>query len=74
MSNSLCNLNESSKHLLLTIDQTCELLNLKQSKIRSMIFKNEIPVIRLGRCIRFSQKDLEQWLFEKKKYLRTDSI
>lgn len=53
---------------LLNLDQTCQLLNLKKSKLRSMIFKNEIPVIRLGKCLRFSRTDLSLWLNEKKFY------
>lgn len=53
---------------LLTIDQTSTFLNLKLSKLRTMVFKNEIPVIRLGRCLRFSRADLAQWLGEKKNY------
>jgi excisionase family DNA binding protein len=53
---------------LLTLDQTCKLLNLKMSKVRSMVFKNEIPVIRMGRCLRFSNKDLIIWLNERKQY------
>lgn len=58
----------SSGQQLLTLDQAGELLNLKRSKLRTMIFKNEIPVIRIGKCLRFSREDLIQWLGEKKNY------
>lgn len=53
---------------LLTLDQTCEMLNLKRSKLRSMIFKNQIPVIRIGKNLRFSREDLRYWLNGKKSY------
>jgi excisionase family DNA binding protein len=59
---------QNSSQELLTLVQTSELLNLKHSKLRSMIFKNEIPVIRIGRCLRFSKVDLTNWLTEKKNY------
>ena len=53
---------------LMTVEQACELLNVKKSKMRSMLFRNEIPVIRIGKCLRFCRKDLDQWLEEKKSY------
>ena len=52
----------------LTMNQASEFLNLKISKLRAMVFKNEIPVIRIGKCLRFSKEDLMQWLGEKKNY------
>lgn len=57
-----------SRAELLTLDQTCEILNLKRSKLRSLVFKNQIPVIRIGKCLRFCIKDLQIWLDEKKSY------
>lgn len=58
----------SSENDLFNLKQTCEFLNVKESKLRGMVFKNEIPVIRLGRCLRFSKTDLVQWLSQKKNY------
>lgn len=59
---------EHKEQVLLNLKQTCVLLNIKESKLRTMIFKNEIPVIRIGRCLRFSKPDLNQWLTQKKNY------
>lgn len=69
MSSSVKTANQSLQQIeLLTFDQTSLFLNLTKSKLRSMIFKNEIPVIRIGRCLRFNKGDLAQWLCEKKNY------
>ena len=50
---------------LLTPEQACEFLNLKRSMLRSLVFKRNIPTIRIGRCLRFSKSDLIKWLREK---------
>lgn len=50
---------------LLTPEQACEFLNLKRSMLRSLIFKRAIPVVRIGRCLRFSKSELVNWLREK---------
>jgi excisionase family DNA binding protein len=62
---------ESSQHIkgkLLNISQACSLLGIKTSKCRSLVFKNQIPVLRIGRLLRFDQDDLIKWLEEKKNY------
>lgn len=60
------NIEEQKNDHLLTLKEISGYLNLKESKLRSMIFKREIPVIRIGRCLRFSKEDLRNWLSEKK--------
>ena len=59
-------LEENAK--LLTIQDAAELLNVKISRMRAMIFKNEIPFFKLGRLIRFDKDDLLIWVEEKKNY------
>jgi excisionase family DNA binding protein len=51
---------------ILDFKETAELLHVKPSRLRTLIFKKEIPVIRLGRTLRFSRQDLIQWLDGKK--------
>ncbi len=53
---------------LLTPEQTCGYLNLKRSMLNSLVFKNKIPVLRIGGCLRFDKADLVLWLGQKKKY------
>jgi excisionase family DNA binding protein len=53
---------------LFDINQASKFLNLKTSKLRSLIFKNQMPVIRIGKCLRFDKGDLMKWLKEMKCY------
>ncbi|MDP7322014.1 MAG: helix-turn-helix domain-containing protein [Bacteriovoracaceae bacterium] len=52
----------SYKSDLMTIKETQDYLNLKESKLRSMIFKDEIPYLKIGRLIRFRKEKLDEWL------------
>jgi excisionase family DNA binding protein len=54
-----------SKQPLLKIEQICLLLNIQESHLRSLIFRDEIPVIRVGRLIRFDSTQIKDWLEEK---------
>ena len=50
------------KKQLLTLKETALFLNIKESRIRSAIFQNEIPYIKIGRLIRFNVSDLDKWI------------
>lgn len=52
---------------LLTLEQTSDFLNVKISKLRSMVFKRQIPVLKLGGSLRFNKEDLKKWLNEMKR-------
>lgn len=56
--------NEDSK--LLTVEQAAIQLNLKVSRVRYEVFKKTIPFYKIGRSIRFSEKDLANWLLAHK--------
>jgi excisionase family DNA binding protein len=58
---------ETLEHFL-DFQQACTLLNLKPSKVRSLIFKKEIPLIRIGRLLRFERSALLNWIESKKEY------
>lgn len=47
---------------LMTINEASAFLNLKVSKLRSMVFRKEIPFIKFGRLVRFHAQDVEAWL------------
>ena len=47
---------------LLTVKEAAELLGLKESRVRTAIFRREIPYIKIGALIRLSKNDLIQWL------------
>ncbi|MGZ3731897.1 MAG: helix-turn-helix domain-containing protein [Bdellovibrionota bacterium] len=37
-------------------------LNLKPSKIRSMVFRRELPYIKIGRLVRFQRQEIDAWI------------
>lgn len=47
---------------LLTFKETCEFLQIKASRLRTAIFRKEIPFIKIGRLLRFDPKDLKEWI------------
>lgn len=50
---------------LLTIEDVCKMLNIKESHLRSLIFKNEIPFLKVGRLVRFDIEDILVWVNKK---------
>lgn len=55
-----------STEKLLTPLEVCNLLGIRMSKFRSAVFKRELPIIKIGRLIRISQQDLNDWIRQKK--------
>lgn len=53
--------------------EVCDLLNIKLSKLRTMIFLKKINYIKVGRLLRFAQSDLESWV-EKQKVRNVDTF
>lgn len=47
---------------LLTLNELHEVLNVKKSWIRYQIFKKNIPYKKIGRLIRFSEKEVQVWI------------
>lgn len=47
---------------LLTIEEAAELLSLKVSRLRTAVFRREIPFIKIGRLVRFKEDTLQKWL------------
>jgi excisionase family DNA binding protein len=52
----------TSYQKLLNINEASSYLNLKVSKLRMMIFKREIPMVKIGRLVRFNRLELDQWI------------
>ena len=50
--------------LLLTIQEAAEALGISQRKLWGMTASREIPHVRLGRCLRYPVRELEQWINE----------
>ena len=53
-----------SRRRLLDIDAVAEMLNTSVRHIRRLVQERRIPVVRVGRLIRFDPLDLDGWLDE----------
>lgn len=51
---------ETQATKLLTVNQCSEILNLKPSTIRKMIYQARIPKVKIGRAVRIRQEDIEK--------------
>lgn len=51
-----------SSSTILTFSEACNFLKIKKSRLRTAIFRKEIPYIKIGRLIRFDHHDLKEWL------------
>ena len=47
---------------LLTIKETAKLLSIKESTLRSAVFKKTIPYIKVGRLVRFDIHEIKRFL------------
>lgn len=47
---------------LLTIEEAAKLLSLKVSRLRTAVFRREIPFIKIGRLVRFKEDTLHKWM------------
>ena len=47
---------------IITMNEACDYLSLKQSRIRSMVHLKQIPYIKLGASIRFELDELKKWV------------
>lgn len=52
----------ASKAMLLDSREVAELLGLGRTKVFQMMARSELPVIRLGRCVRVPRAALEEWV------------
>jgi excisionase family DNA binding protein len=54
----------SERRLLLTIQETADLLNVSRSHLYRLIQRGELPVVRVGGCTRVHRVALERMLAE----------
>ena len=50
---------------LMNTAQVAEWLNVKESTIRKWVHYGFIPHVKIGRCVRFREEDIETWLQER---------
>jgi excisionase family DNA binding protein len=50
---------------LITIEELSKLLDVKPSWVKSMVFKRQIPFVKIGKHIRFSRQAIQKWILDK---------
>lgn len=50
------------KNKLLTFKQVCEILAMKESRLRYSVFHKEIPYVKVGMMIRFRPSDIQDFI------------
>lgn len=59
--------------IILTFQQTKELLGTTNGHLRSLVFHKKIPFLKLNRLIRFDYDDLIEWINSNKKNVEVDN-
>lgn len=58
---------------LLTIDQLVEFLNCSKSNVYQLVYRREIPHVKIGhRTLRFNPEEIKEWLQEKSRRVSND--
>jgi excisionase family DNA binding protein len=47
---------------ILTFKEVCSLLKLNPHHVRSLVFKKQIPHLKIGRLLRFDLAEIEKWI------------
>ncbi|AYF43743.1 DNA binding domain protein, excisionase family [Halobacteriovorax sp. BALOs_7] len=50
---------------LLSIEEASSFLSVKVSRLRTAVFRKEIPFVKIGRLVRFKQDELIKWIDSK---------
>ena len=52
----------TDERLLLTVEEAARQLNIGRTFAWQLVRKGELPVVRLGRCVRVPRRALEEWI------------
>ena len=52
------------KHVLLKVKDVAEILNMAEISIYNMVYRREIPFVKIGRNLRFDRSKISAWIFE----------
>jgi excisionase family DNA binding protein len=56
----------TSGRLLLSIQEAAKSLNIGESTIRKLVYRRDIPFLKIGRRVLFDEDDLRAWLSRRK--------
>ncbi len=51
---------------LLNVKEVCSWLKISDGSLYQMIYRREIPFVKIGQRVRFYEKDVLAWLHEKR--------
>lgn len=57
---------------LLEPSEVCKILNIKKSRLYSMVFYRQIPFIKLFSSLRFDPDELQKWIEDQAKKSREE--
>jgi excisionase family DNA binding protein len=60
-----CNAEKVETDQLMNTSQVARWLNMSESTIRKWVHYGYIPHVKLGRAVRFKEKDVEAWIEER---------
>ena len=56
---------ENLAHRLLNTAELSQWLNCTQKHVRNLVFRREIPFVKVGRLVRFNVAEIQMWLQER---------
>jgi len=56
---------------LINVKEACQFLKIKESHLRSLVFRRQIYTIRIGRLLRFRKDKLIEWLESNRQDVET---
>ena len=65
---------ELNNKRLLTIFEASDYLAIKVSRLRTAVFKKEVPFVKIGRLVRFKESDLEKWVDDNTQQIKKGFI
>jgi excisionase family DNA binding protein len=57
---------DEQQHEYLKVPEVAEVLRIARSRAYELVGSGEIPSVRIGRSVRVSRKELENWLEEQR--------
>jgi excisionase family DNA binding protein len=49
----------------LTVSELAEIIGSSESFVRKLVFRNQIPYIKIGKLVRFRSIDVNRWIDEQ---------
>ena len=68
MADNVDRASNDTNRLLYSVRETCEALKISERSLWSLtVPRGPIPVVRIGRSVRYDPRDLQRWIEQQKK-------